>query len=363
MKKIIVLLLSVLLVAGLFVGCAGTQTESDADSSVAEETSADDTADESQDDTTDDTTAADEDSEITIVMVAKMEGFAWFDAIREGVEEFGEEMGINAYQIAPEGGDSAQQVQMVQDLIAQDVDAILVIPNDAQSMVSVLDKAREEGIVVVTHEASDIADHVDYDMESFVNQQFGIYFAQELAEAMGGEGQYVTIVGGLGMTTHMQWNDAMVEYIEENYPDMELINAEPYEDNNDETTAYNKTIEILKAYPDLKGISSTGAASAGVAQALKEKGRDDVALVGGVSPSTSAEYIKEGWYAAGFTWNPKDAGYITAAIAYKILQGETIDESTSFDREGYEEITMDGNIIYGDAALISSPENVDSQAW
>ena len=80
-----------------------------------------------------------------IVMVAKHEGISWFDDMRTGVEEFGKDYGVKAYQIAPEGGDPAKQVQMVEDLIAKGVDAILVVPNDPTSMEPVLKKAKEAG--------------------------------------------------------------------------------------------------------------------------------------------------------------------------------------------------------------------------
>ena len=109
-------------------------------------------------------------SQLEIVMVAKHEGISWFDDMRDGVEAFGREHAdVTAYQIAPEGGDPARQVQMVEDLIAKGVDAILIVPNDPVSMIPVIERAKAAGIVVVSHEAESLAGVVDWNMEAFLN--------------------------------------------------------------------------------------------------------------------------------------------------------------------------------------------------
>ena len=186
---------------------------------------------------------------LEIVMVAKAEGISWFDDMRVGVEQFGKDYGVNAYQIAPEGGDPAKQAQMVEDLIAKGVDAILVVPNDPKSMEPVLKKAKEKGIVVVAHEAQQLAPIVDFDMEAFKNEYFGEVMFEALAQAMGGEGQFTGFVGALTMETHMQWFNAGLKYVQENYPDMEFVSPEPYEDMNDEKISYAKFQEILFNLP------------------------------------------------------------------------------------------------------------------
>lgn len=360
-KKLVSVLLCVSMLSVMLTGCAGGESKEVTTENASVDAETADTTDAKTADTTEAAPESTSDDEFTIVMVAKHEGIAWFDDMRKGVEAFGADTeGVNAYQIAPEGGDAAKQVAMVEDLIAQGVDAILVVPNDAQSMKPVLQKAREEGIIVVSHEASDIADVVDYDLEAFKNEDFGKVFGQYLAEGMGGEGKYAAIVGGLTMTTHMQWFNACVDYLKENHPDMELINEEPYEDANDNQVAYDKTIEVMKAVPDIKGFVCFAASGAGSAQALEEKGRDDITCTSLATPSQCATYLKSGYQNVGLSWQPADAGYVAAAIAHKLLQGETVDASMTFDKPGYETITIDGNIVYGNAPLVFTADNVDN---
>jgi simple sugar transport system substrate-binding protein len=300
------------------------------------------------------------DKELEIVMVAKMEGVSWFDDMRVGVEAFGEDYKVNAYQIAPDTGDPAKQAQMVEDLIAKGVDAILVVPNDPKSMEPVLKKAKEKGIVVVTHEAQALAPIVDYDMEAFKNEDFGVVMGKSLAEAMGGEGKYTGFVGALTMETHMQWFNAMQDYLKKNNPKMEFVSKQPYEDNNDEKAAYAKVQEILKTYPDLKGMFGNSASSTTMeGLVLKEKNNKNIKVVGLSLPSMAGEYIKDGFIQQAQCWRPADAGYVTALIAYNILKGTKIEDGMNLVKPGYEKVKLENKIIYGNAPLILKKDTVD----
>ena len=62
-----------------------------------------------------------------------------------------------------------------------------------ESIDPVLAQARKAGIVVITHEGADL-ENVDYDIEAFSNTGYGAFIMDNLAEAMGGEGLYTTMV-------------------------------------------------------------------------------------------------------------------------------------------------------------------------
>lgn len=370
-KKVLAVLLTLAMAASV-AACGGGGSDagsSDAGSTGDAQEATEDTADATEATDAADTgsdaagdAAAGGDAEFTIALCAKTEGIAWFDDMRTGVDEFNaDHADVYAYEINPEGSDAAKQNAMLEDLISQGVDAICCVPVDAQAVAATLQKARDAGIVVVTHEASDILDSVDYDLEAFDNDYFGTLYGQYLAEAMEGKGQYYAAVGGLGMTTHMQWFNSMVNYLKENYPDMELVNPNgtPGEDDNNEQTAYDLAVQAIAAYPELKGLVDCAASSNGMALALEEQGRTDIKLVALATPSQGGAYIKSGTQYRGLCWRPADAGYTACEIAYKILKGEEITEETSFTKEGYETITIDGNLISGNAPLVFTPENVD----
>jgi len=89
-----------------------------------------------------------------IATVVKLDGTAWFEKMREGVKRFAEETGHDAFLLGPAKADAAEQIQIVEGLIAQQVDAICVVPFAVEALEPVLKKARERGILVISHEAS-----------------------------------------------------------------------------------------------------------------------------------------------------------------------------------------------------------------
>lgn len=299
---------------------------------------------------------AEEDYEIAVVV--KIAGIPWFNRLQEGVDEAAEELGVNAYMVGPSDADPAQQVKMVEDLISKGVDAIAVVPNDAQSLEPVFERAREEGIVVLTHESPDQVGN-DYDLELIDNVKFGQHHWDMLVENMGDSGDYAIFVGSLTVPLHNLWADEGLKHAEENYPDLNLV-TERIPCGEDQELARQKTLELLLAYPDLKGIVGFGSLGPpGAAEALKEKGlTDEVAVVGTVIPSHAAPYLKDGSLDHGILWDPKDAGFGMVWVAKQMLDGEDI--ANGMEIPGIGEIQLDDSIIKVDAMIDITPQNVDS---
>jgi len=298
-----------------------------------------------------------QDGVFEIATVPKVVGISWFEVMGEGVAQFNDDRDgeVEAWQIGPDTEDAAKQVQIIEDLIAQDVDAMVVVPNDPQAVAPALTKARDRGIVVSTHEAPALAgtDAVDYDHEAFDNVVFREQMFEKLAEGMGGEGTFVGMVGSLTSETHMAWYNAGVAYLVENYPDITPVTDQPYEDNNDDATARANALEILRAYPDLDG-SVNGSVSAGsnMAAVLKEKNTTNVTVSSLSLPSVAGPYLEEGWMYSAQTWNPAGAGYAGNTLALMVLQGEEIESGIDLGFEGYESVTVDGPLVVGDAIVM-----------
>lgn len=301
----------------------------------------------------------------TIAVVVKDGISDWFKRMQVGVDEFGQTKTVNVIQKGPANADAASQVQLVEDMINQGVDAICIVPIDPGALESVLQKAMEKGIVVISHEASDLKNTL-YDVEAFTAEDFGNTMMQELAKAMGEKGQYAQMVAYTTSTTHMEYSNAEYAYQQANYPDMSLINdTVPSAESSEKVdTAYEKAKELLKANPELAGF--TGAASVdilGEAQATEELGlTDKVSIVGVGTPNATREYVKNGTIDAVCLWDPASAGYAMCDLAYKILAGEEVKEGIDLGQDGYESVTIQegaNRCVLGNAPLILNTDNID----
>lgn len=291
--------------------------------------------------------------------VVKSSAFNWFIRMEEGVKEFAAETGVNAFQQGPSVADAAQQIQVTEDVIAQGVDALLVVPHQVPPMEPVLKKAMDQGIVVVTHEASDVQ-NAHYDVEAFDNASYGRHIMDEMAACMGEEGQYAVFVGTLTSTTHNEWVDAAVAHQQETYPNMELVGSKN-ESNDTTERAYELTKELLKTYPNLKGIQGSAAGDVvGAGQAIEEAGLQDAICVYGTSiPSYAGELLTTGAVDKAFAWDPAMAGKAMNVVAQKMLAGEEIADGMDLGVPGYENIRIDGKVIYGNAWIDMTAENMD----
>ncbi|MBN2395943.1 MAG: autoinducer 2 ABC transporter substrate-binding protein [Candidatus Atribacteria bacterium] len=305
-----------------------------------------------------------DDTDFEIVMVVKLEGVAWFDNMRLGIEEFAKETGVNAYQVGADTADPASQVALIEDLIAKGVDAILVVPNDPVALEPVFKKANDAGILTLTHEASN-QKQVSFDIEAFDNNAYGRHMMDVMAEDMNYEGEYATFVGHLTSTTHNEWVDGAVAQQKDKYPNMKMV-AERVEDRENQQIDYEKALELLKTYPNLKGIMGTAMCGVpGFSLAIEEKGLvGKVGAYGTCLPSVAYDYLKNGSAKSIHFWIPADAGYVTAKVAWELLKGNEIKEGMDLGKPGYENITIKVNehgfpVIYGNAWKDVTVENID----
>ena len=291
---------------------------------------------------------------MVMVTVVKAQTIPWFQRMAVGVKAFADRTGVDARQEGADDVSPEKQVQIVQDLIAQKPTAITVVPNSPEALASVLKQARDQGIIVVSHEATGIK-NVDIDIEAFDNASYGSEIMDNLAECMGGKGEYVQFVGGLTAKTHMEWVEAGYKNQTENFPDMTRVET-PIESTDDQGTAYERAKEVLAKYPNIAGFQgSAGNDVPGIARAVQEAGLEDSVCVMGTSiPSVANQYLADGSIDKIFFWDPALAGEAQLAIAMMLAKGDTIEEGTDLGVEGYNSLKkLEGydNVFVGEASV------------
>ncbi|MBS7540925.1 substrate-binding domain-containing protein [Ancylobacter lacus] len=297
-----------------------------------------------------------------IATVVKISGIPWFDRMNTGVKAFqAANPDVVATQYGPATADAAQQLQIVQDLVAKGVNALAVVPMDPQVLEGTLKRAMDRGIVVVTHEA-DNQKNTNADVEAFDNADYGKALNQRLAECMGKKGKWTTFVGSLGSRTHMQWVGAG-EANAKQYPDMQLVdpNNESFDDANG---TYEKAKEILRKHPDIKGFqTSAGNDVLGVGRAIDEAGLSGkVCLVGTGLPNPSADLLESGAITAIGFWDPKNAGMAMNSIAKTLLAKKPLTNGMDLGVPGYEKVKVtkgagEGVLIIGNGMVLADKKN------
>lgn len=284
-----------------------------------------------------------------MVTVVKIAGIQWFNRMEEGVKKYAADTGNNAFQVGPAQADPQQQVALIEDMIAQGVNSIAVVPMSPEALEPVLKRAQDAGIVVISHEAAS-QQNVSYDIEAFKNEDFGANLMEQLATCMGGEGEYAVFVGSLTSQTHNQWVDGAIAYQKEKYPKMTLV-GDKNETFDDQQKAYEKAQEVLRAFPNIKGMQGSASTDvAGIGLAIEERGLADTTCVFGTSlPSIAGQYLESGAVDGIGFWDPSVAGYAMNKLATMVMNGETVTDGMDLGLPGYEEVKLDGKVIYGQA--------------
>ncbi len=281
-----------------------------------------------------------------VVLIGKLE-HPMFDNTFIGMQKAAKDLGgLEVSMVNPAEADAAQQVALVEDMIAKRVDAILVVPNDPGALEAAFKKANDAGIKTFTHE-SILSKNISFDIEAFDNVTFGRHHMDNLAKAMNYEGGYICFVGNLTAVTHNQWVDAEIAWQKEKYPKMFALRDRLVSDEKTEV-AYAKTLEAIKTYGDqLKGVIGSSASDPpGAGLAVAEKGlQGKVAVVGTSLGSMSAQGLEDGSIKVVSLWNPQSVGYAAAFIIKQVLEGKPVTDGMEVPSLG--KITIRGKVIYG----------------
>ena len=91
------------------------------------------------------------DDPVRIALVVKALGIGFFEAAAKGAEEAAAELGnVEVIYTGPTDTTAEGQIEVINALIAQQVDAIAISANDTDALVPALKKAMQRGITVIS---------------------------------------------------------------------------------------------------------------------------------------------------------------------------------------------------------------------
>lgn len=265
-------------------------------------------------------------SDVTIAFVPKLQGIPYFEEMNRGGVAAAEEFGFTWLYQGPTSSDAAAQADIVRSFIQQDVDTLIVAPNDPDSLAPLLKEAQDKGIRVATSDT----DAPNSIRELFVNQttteNHGAMLATTLAEAMGGEGNFAIVSCGETASNLNAYIESAKATMDADHPGITF--TQTVFAGEDQARAAQMATDLLNSDPELRGLIGICASAApAVAQAVQDAGRiGEVFTVGGGTPNDMQPYLLDGSSSGSVLWNVSDLGYLTGWAGLQLAEDNEFDE-------------------------------------
>ncbi|WP_297841067.1 sugar ABC transporter substrate-binding protein [uncultured Roseibium sp.] len=235
------------------------------------------------------------------------------------------------------GGDVARQIAQMEDLIQQEVDAIIIWPTNGEAVIPAVRKAFKADIpVIVTN--SNIAEQGFEFVKSFSgpdNITQGSRSAEIMCDkfkAMGieNEAQIVQISGQPGYTTAIERAKGFEDRLPEVCPNVTLVETQPGDWNREKS---QKVMEaFLVKYDDIDGVyAGDDNMGVGALNAAKAAGREGIIFVGATNFSVGYEAMERGEYWGSIYQSPVDDAEAALQTAIDILSGKDVPFLNYFD--------------------------------
>jgi len=293
-----------------------------------------------------------------IAVMPKAKGDPYFVSCRAGAEEAARELGADLIWDGPTGLDAAKQNEVVESWITRRVDAIAVAVENAAGISTVLRKARQHGIRVVTWDADAEPDSRDFFINQATPEGIGDTLTDEAARLLNGKGDFAIITGALSAANQNLWIDAIKKRMASKFTGLKLLTIRPSDDDRDK--AFSETQVILKAFPTAKLIMAIAApAVPGAAEAVQQSGRKDIFVIGLSLPNLCKKYVHDGIVQAVVLWNTRDLGYLTVYTSTLLAQNKMQAGAASLQAGRLGQIEIRGSEVILGQPVIFNKANID----
>ena len=261
------------------------------------------------------------DKEIRIGLVVKALGIGFFEAAAEGAEEAAKEIGnIKVIYTGPATTTAEAQIEVINSLIAQKVDAIAISANDRDALVPITKKAMERGIKVISWDSGIAEEGRIMNLDPSNTALIGSSNIKWAYNSIGGEGEIAILSATSQSTNQNAWIEEMKnEFSKNKYSKMKWVDTVYGDDLFDKS--YQEALGLFKKHPNLRAIiSPTTVGIAAAAKAVEDKGLIGKVYVTGLGlPSEMKAYVKSGAVKQFGIWNPIDLGYSATYLSYQIV--------------------------------------------
>ena len=280
--------------------------------------------------------------DMRIALVVKALGIGFFEAAAQGAEEAAAELGdVEVIYTGPTDTTAEGQIEVINSLIAQGVDAIAISANDPDAVAPALARAMQRGITVISWDSGVAPEGRQMHLNPSSNPLIGNMIIKLAADHLLDGGEVAVLSASATATNQNIWIDEMNKVMG-NYPGIEVVATVYGDDLADKS--YREAQGLMQSYPDLDAIiAPTSVGIVAAAQAVADAGKAGEINVTGLGlPSEMAGAIESGASKSFAIWNPIDLGYSATMIAHALATGEaTAEPGASIPMGRMGEVTLD----------------------
>ncbi|MGL5622756.1 autoinducer 2 ABC transporter substrate-binding protein LsrB [Cetobacterium sp.] len=304
-----------------------------------------------------------------VVFIPKLSGNMFFESGNEGAQELAKKLGYKVkYDGNPEAS-VANQVQIINNAVAQGYDAIALSALSNNGLNKAIDNARENGVKVVTWDSDVDNTYRSLMVSQGTPRQLGEMLVEmtvmQIENPKDKPIKYAWHYSSPTVTDQNSWQVEGEKYIKEKYPNWINVAPNNYYSNQDAAKAVEVGQSILEAHPDIDVIiCNDSTALPGQAQAVENKGlKGKVIVTGYATPSAMKGFVKNGTVPVFGLWDVKIQGamasylaaYLAAGNTFKV--GDKIDIPTIGVVEVYPNTVLDPNAPTGEnSGVVLLPE-------
>ena len=257
-----------------------------------------------------------------IGVVPKGANHIFWQTVRAGAVKAAREGGYQVDWNAPELEiDASRQIAIVEAMINRRVAGIVLAPVDRKALVSVVERAGQQGIpVAIFDSAIDTKQRISYVATD--NVEGGRMAARRLAEIIGRKGKVAVITFMPGSAATEERTHGFEDEMRLKFPGINIVARQFGMAQRAKSMAV--TENIMTAHPDLAGVFADNESSAsGAVQAVKAKGNRRVKMVAFDHAENLIEEMRDGWIDSLLVQNPFKMGEESTRAVMAKLRGET----------------------------------------
>lgn len=272
------------------------------------------------------------DSGRTIALVMKTANNPFFIDMERGAREAADKLGVDLIvQAAEREVDVEKQMQIIENLIQRQVDALCITPSGSKEIVPAIVKANEANIpvlIVDTRVDEKTLKEAGGQTVTFIgsdNFEGGKIAGKEIVESLRGRGKVAILEGIPGHETGDARLGGFYEALE-GQSDIEIIASQTA--NWERALGYNVFQNLLQSNPDIQALFACNDMMAlGALEAIAAAGKTgEIIVIGFDAIEDARAAIRKGEMHGSIAQFPAEMGRMAVEKAFDFLNGETVAE-------------------------------------